>query len=429
MDVRVEDLGPTRKRIHVSVPEQVVKKEINGVYLELKRTAKVKGFRPGKTPRQILERYYGDYVRDQVVSKIISNTYEGALSESKISPVSRPTVENGELTEGEPFSYSAVVDVSPEIDVRDYVGIALNRRQPKVETDEMAKSLDQLQNLHAQLKTLEEDRAVREGDFVVVDFYATIDGRPFKGGKGEGVSLEIGAGRFSVEFEKALVGARCEEEKDIEIAFPEDHRQRELAGKRAVFRVKVREIREKVLPLLDDEFAKDVGCESLAELEEKIRGEIEQEKKREINRELENQALDFLLEKNVFEVPQSLVDRQIATIIEDLKLNLAYQGVQFKASGLDEEELKTQYRDRAIREVKSNLLLNRIADLEKIAVSDEDVDQRFEEIARRTNQTKSQAEAYYEKNNLVGSLKAQLRGEKTLQLLLDRATITDVEEQ
>ncbi len=421
MDIRVEDLGPTRKKIHVVVPENMVRKEIDGIYLQLKKTAKVRGFRPGKIPRQILERYYSDYVREQAISKLISNTYGGALSEGQVSPVSQPRLESEELTEGKPFKYSAVVDVNPEIEVRDYLGVPVKARRVRVQKNEITARLHQLQNLHAQLRATGEGRAVKEGDFVLIDFQGTIDGKPFKGGKGENASVEIGAGRVSIELEKGLVGARSDEEREIEITFPEDHEQRELAGKRAVFQVKVREIREKVLPSLDDEFAKDVGSESLKDLDKRIKGELEEEKRRQMDRELENQILDFIIEKNVFEVPQSMVDRRIDTLIQELKLSLAYQGVEFKASGLDEGQLRERYQNRAIREVKSGLILKRIAELEKIDVAEEEIDQRLEEIARKTNQTRSQVEAYYSKNNLVEHLKAQLLEEKTLQFLLKKA--------
>jgi len=425
MDVRIEDLGPTRKRIHVIVPEETVKREIDGAYVELRRTAKVKGFRPGKTPRQILERYYGDYVTEQVISKLIGNTYEGALARGNIRPVSQPTLDNEELTEGEPFKYSAVVDVNPDIDVKDYVGIPLKKRQLKLEKDDVTKGLEQLQNIHAQLKTVGEDRAAGDGDFVVIDFQGTIDGEPFKGGRGESVSVEIGAGRFLPDLEKALVGARCDEEREVEITFPDNHREKDLAGKKALFHMRIREIREKVFPALDDEFAKDVGCESLKDLERKVKSEIQEEKQFAINRELEKDIIDFVIEKNAFEVPKSMVDRQVEALIRELKLNLAHQGVEFETSGLDEEKLREQYRDRAIRDVKSTLLLNRIAELEKIKVRKDEVGKRFEDIAKRTNRTKSQVEAYYSKNDLVGGLKAQLLEEKTLRFLRDKADITD----
>jgi trigger factor len=428
MNVRVEDLGPTRKKIHVVVPEEVVQKEIEGVYLELKKTAKVKGFRPGKTPRRILERYYGDYVTEQVISKLIGDTYEGALSGSKIRPVSRPVLENEALTEGEPFAYSAVVDVTPEIDVRDYVGIAAKRRGLKVEKDEITQRLDHLQNLHAQLKTIGEERAVRDGDFVVIDFEGFIDGRAFKGGKGEAVSVEIGAGQFLPDLEKALVGARCNEEKEVDITFPEDHKQRDLAGKQVLFRLKVKEIREKVLPPLDNEFAKDVGSESLEDLEKKVGDDIETEKQGEINREMERQILDALIEKYPFEVPESMVDKQVDALIRELKLNLAYQGVEFKTSGLNEGKLKEDYRERAIRDVKSAILLNKIAESENFQVTKKEIGKRFEEIASKTNRTKSQVEAYYVKNNLIDSLKTQLLEEKTLRFVRERAEVTDADE-
>ncbi|MBW2122921.1 MAG: trigger factor, partial [Deltaproteobacteria bacterium] len=302
MDVRVEELGPTRKKIHVVVPQEAVKKEIEDVYVALRKTAKVKGFRPGKIPREILKRYYNDYVTEQVISRLIESTYKGAISESKILPVSLPNLENEGLTEGKPFRYSAVVEVEPEIKVDDYVGIPVTKGEIRVEEKEVAERLARLQQLHAQLRRIEEERPVREGDFVLIDFRGTMDGKPFKGGQGQGVSVEIGAGGFAGEIENGLIGARCDEEREIEAVFPEDHRDRALAGKKASFRVKVREIREKVIPPLDDEFAKDLGSESLEELREKVRGKIEEEKRLEVEREMNEQILDHLKEKNRFEV-------------------------------------------------------------------------------------------------------------------------------
>jgi trigger factor len=424
MDIRVEKLGPTRRKIHVTVPGKTVKKEIDGIYLELKKSAKVKGFRPGKTPREILERYYGDYIREQAVSRIINNTYPGALSEGNIQPVSGPALENEALAEGEPFTYSAVVDVRPEVAVKDYTGLAVKGRDLKIEENEIAERLHQLQDLHARLELIKEDRPVQEGDFVVVDFQATIDGKPFEGGKGENVSIEVGGGRFLTDLEKGLVGLGPAEEKEIEVTFPEDHRERALGGKKAIFAVKIREIREKVLPPLDDEFAKDLGQESLEDLKEKIRGDLEAEKQVEINRSLENQILDQLIEKTPFDVPESMVQRRIDSLIRELKINLAYQGVEFERSNLDEGELRERYRDRAIKELKSDLILQRIGEIEKTEVTDHEVDKRYEEIGKRANQTPKQVEAYYRKNELVEGLKTQMMNEKTLQFLRSRAEIT-----
>jgi trigger factor len=424
MDVRVEDLGPTRKRIHVVVPEEMVRKEIDEVYLQLRKTAKVKGFRPGKTPRHILERYYGEYVTEQVRSKLITDTYEGALDNGKVDPVSQPTLESEEPAAGEPFEYSALVEVNPEIEVKDYVGVSVEKKEITIEEDETTKRLDHLLDLHARLEVAPEERPIREGDFAVIDFQGTIDGRPFKGGKGENVTLEVGGGRFLADLEKALVGLRATEEKEVDVTFPEDHSQRTLAGRKATFHVKIGEIREKVLPSLDDEFAKDVGCDSLKDLTEKTRKEIEGEKQGEVDRDIDRQILDFLIAENAFEVPQSMVERRLEAMVRELKLNLAYQGVEFRTAGLDERKLKEEYRDEAVRDVKSALLLKRIADKEGISVTEEEVGQKFEEIALKTNRTRNQVETYYKKNNMVDGLKGQLVEEKTLQLLRDRAQIT-----
>jgi trigger factor len=424
MDVRVEELGPTRRKIHVTVPENAVKKEIEGIYFELKKSAKIKGFRPGRTPREILERYYGDYVREQAVSRIINNTYSGALSEGNIEPVSEPTLDNEALAEGEPFTYSAVVDISPEIDLTDYAGISVKGRELKIEEGEIEERLQQLQNSHARLEMIEEERAVQEGDFVTIDFQGSIDGKPFEGGKGENISIEVGGGRFLPDLEKGLIGAGSEEERKVDVTFPEDHGEKGLAGKKAVFEVKIREIREKILPSLDDEFAKDVGQESLRDLKDKIREDLEAEKRLEIDRELENQILDRLIESTPFDVPESMVERRIDSLIRELKINLAYRGVEFGKSNLDEGTLREQYRDRAVKEVKSDLILQKIGRVERIDVTDDEVDKRFEEIAKRTNQTPSHVEAYYRKNELVEGLKAQMMNEKTLQFLVGKAEIS-----
>ena len=424
MDVRVEELGPTRRKIHVTVPEKAVKKEIEGIYFELKKSAKVKGFRPGKTPREILERYYGDYVREQAVSRLINNTYSGALSEGNIEPVSEPTLDNDALAEGEAFTYSAVVDISPAIDLADYAGISVKGRELTIEESEIEEMLQQLQNSHARLEMITEERAVQEGDFVTIDFQGFIDGKPFEGGKGENVSIEVGGGRFLPDLEKGLIGARSEEERKVDVTFPEDHTEKGLAGKKTVFEVRVREIREKILPPLDDEFAKDVGQGSLKDLKDKIRADLEAEKRLEINRDLENQILDRLIESNPFEVPESMVERRIDALIRELKINLAYRGVEFGQSNLDEKTLREQYRDRAVKEVKSDLILQQIGKAEKIDVIADDVAQRFEEIGKRTNQTPSHVEAYYRKNELVEGLKAQMKNEKTLKFLVDKAEIS-----
>ena len=424
MDVRVEDLGSVRKKIHVVVPKDVVEKEIDGFYSELKKTAKIKGFRPGKIPRQILERYYRDHMKEQVVSRIIQNTFEKALSESKISPVSPPDVDSEGLQEGESFKYSAVVEVNPEIQVNDYIGIPLKGKQVSLQEDAVDKRLKELQNLHAQLKPIEEDRAARSGDLVVIDFRGTMNEKPFEGGKGENVSVEIGGGRFPKDFEEGLIGTRPGDKKEIDIIFPEDHPQKTLAGKRALFRLKIREIREKVLPPVDGEFAKDLGYETLKAVREKIKSELEEEQKSQINRDLENQIVDYLLKKHDFETPQSLVDHQIEAMIRDLKLNLVYRGVDLKATRLDDDKLKAEYRDGAVREVKFGLLLGKIAEMEKISVSDEEIGREFEEIGKRSDKPKDQVEAYYKKNNLLGGLKARLLRGKTVQFLIDKAEMS-----
>ena len=425
MNVNVEDISSIKKKVNIEISEDQVTKEVDSFYKDLGKKAKIKGFRPGKVPRNILERYFKDYVKAEVVQKLIQETYPTALSEANLHPVSNPMIDPGEVESGKPFQYSATIEVKPEIKLEEYLGLNVEGKKEEVKDEEVEERLKGLQNLHANLKTIEETRPVQNGDFVIIDYEAKMDGKPLEEGKAIDFTVEVGSGRFIQALEEKLIGLRSEEEREIEIFFPEDYGYKKWAGKTIAFHVKIKEIKEKILPILDDEFAKDLGdYSSLEELKIKLKQEIEREKKLALERQLKDQMVDQLLQKNTFDVPESLVDEQTKTLVSDIKLRLATQGMKIDALGVSEEKLQKDYREAAMRQVRTFLILEKIAGQEGITVTDEEVEGRLREISERTHQKYDVVKRYYEKNGLIPEVKAGIMNEKTLNFLLEKANIS-----
>jgi trigger factor len=425
MNINVEELSSIKKKVSVEIPGDQVTKEVDSFYRELGKKAKIKGFRPGKVPRNILERHFKDYVKAEVIQKLIQETYPAALSETNLHPVSNPMIDPGDLESGKSFQYSATVEVKPGIQLEDYLGLKIEGKKEEVKDEEVEDRLKGLQNLHANLKTIQEARPIQNGDFVIVDYEARMDGKPLEEGRATDFTVEVGSGRFIPAFEERLIGLRLEEEREIEVSFPEDYGYKKWAGKTISFHVKIKEIKEKILPVLDDEFAKDLGdYSSLEELRSKLRQDIEREKKLLLDQQLKDQLVDQLLQRNTFEVPESLVEEQTKALVSDTKLRLAAQGIKIDALGVSEEKLKEDYRETALKQVRTFLILEKIAGQEGISVIDEEVENRLKEISERTHQKLDVVKRYYEKNELIPEVKAGIMNEKTLNFLLEKANIS-----
>jgi trigger factor len=424
MRVSVEEISSIKKKVSIEVPEDRVVKEVDSFYRELSRKAKIKGFRPGKVPRNILERHFKDYVKAEVIQKLIQDSYPQALSETKLNPVSNPLIDPGEMEGGKSFHYSATIEVKPEIKLEGYIGLKIEGKKEGAKDEEVEERLKNLQNLHAHLKTVSDPRSIQSGDFVILDYEASMDHQPLEEGKATDFTVEVGSGRFIPDLEEKLVGLKSEEEKEIEVSFPEDYGYKKWAGKTLSFHVKIKEIKEKILPLLDDEFAKDLGdYSSLEDLKIKLKGEIEKEKELALQRQLKDQMVEQLLRANPFEVPESLVEQQARTLVSDTKMRLASQGVDFKNLGVTEEKLHGDYREMAEKQVRSFLILEKIADQEGITVTDEEVENRIREISERIHQKFDAVKRYYEKNGLIPEVKAGIMSEKILDFLLEKADI------
>ena len=424
MKVHVEEISPIKKKLNVEVPEDHVAKEMDVFYDELKKKAKIKGFRPGKAPRSILERYFKDYTTGEVVQRLIQETFPKALSEVSCSPVAPPAFDPQQLESGKPFRYAAIVEVKPEIKIEDYAGLNLEGKKEDVRDEELEERLKSLQNLHAQLKTISEPREIRTGDYVILDYDAKMDGKPLEEGKGIDVTVEVGTGRFIPTLEEKLIGLKPEDERDVDVSFPADYAYKKWAGRTVSFHVKVKEIKEKILPSLDEEFAKDLGgFDSLEALKAKLREDMQKAKEMGLDRHFKDQIVDQLLQKNSFEIPPSLVEDQNQALVSEAKLRLASQGMNLKDMDISEDKLREDYRAVAEKQVKTYLILEKIAGQEGISVSDEEVQGRLKEISERSHQKLEAVKRYYEKNGLIPEIQAGLLSDKTLNFLIEKSHI------
>jgi trigger factor len=424
MDVNIEEISSIKKKLNIEIPVDQVTKEVDSFYGELRKKAKIKGFRPGKVPRNILERHFKDYAKAEVIQKLIQDTYPTALSEINLHPVSPPVIDPGELENGKSFQYTAIIEIKPEIKMEGYLGLRIEGKKEGVKDEEVGERLRNLQNLHANLKTISEARPIQTGDYVILDYEAKKDGKSLEEGKAIDFSVEVGGGQFIPALEEKLIGLRPEEEKEIEVSLPEDYGYQKWAGKTISFHVKIKEIKEKILPPLDDEFAKDLGdYSSLETLKAKLKEEIEKEKELLLDRQLKDQVVDQLLQANSFEVPESMVDEQAKNLVSNTKLRLAAQGLALKNLSVSEEKLQEDYREMAKRQVRTFLILEKIASQEGISVTDDETEGRLKEIADRTHQKLDVVKRYYEKNGLIPELKAGVMTDKTLDFLLQKAEI------
>ena len=427
MKASVEEISSIKKKISIEIPEDQIAKEVDFFYKDLGKKAKIKGFRPGKVPRNILERYFKDYVKTEVVQKLIQDTYPQALSEADLQPISPPTIDPGEFEHGKPFQYSVVIEVKPDIKLEGYTGLKIEGKKEEVKDEEIGERLKAIQNLHANLKTISETRPIQAGDYVIIDYEASMDGKPLEGGKAIDFTVEVGSGQFIPAFEEKLIGLKPEEESEVVVSFPEDYGYQKWAGKTVSFHVKIKEVKEKILPSLDDEFAKDLGdYSSFDEFKTKLRGDIEKEKELTLERQLKDQMVDQLLAANPFEVPESLVEEQTKALVSDTKLRLAAQGMELKNLGLTEEKLQGDYKTTAEKQVRTFLILEKIAGLEGISVTDEEADERLREISERMHQKFDVVKRYYEKNGLLPEVKTGIIRDKTLNFLLEKANLNSI---
>jgi trigger factor len=426
MKVQIEDVSPVEKKLFFEIPREVVSLEVETTYRALNLNVKLKGFRPGKVPRPILERYYKSKVSDDVQSKLISDSFLKAVDEHKLFPVSEPAVLEREFEEGKDFKYSVRIEVKPEVKVDGYNGLETEKEKVVVTDADVEGRIRELQEHHAQLKPIEAKRPVQEKDFVVFDFEGSLDGKPIEGWKANDHVTEVGRKMLIADLDLHLIGLSPNDEKDIVLTLPETYGRKELAGKQIPVHVKVKEIKEKILPLLDDDFAKDVGDYStLADLKARLRQNLEEQKEAQANQAAKDKLLGHLIEKTSFPVPQSMIDRQVEAIMSRAEWRLASQGVRINPQDPERQKIRETLLPTAEKEIRGMLILEKIGELEKISISEDELGQRLEKMAQSLNQRPEALRSFYQREDRLEDLRTQMREEKTLEFLLSRAKITE----
>lgn len=427
MKVDIDELSSVQRKVRVELPVETVASEFSRAYKNLGQRVRVKGFRTGKIPRNVLQGIYGDAVKGEVRSHLVEESLGEIIRERGLQIVSRPEVEANDPSEAGTFSFSAVFEVKPEIIVNNYLGVEVERVKLAVSDSQVEEALRRLQQGHARLELVTDRVVVEKGDFVTLDFDGAIEGKSFPDAKGENYTLEVGAGQALPQFEGAVIGLKVNEREAVQVNYPETYPNKEIAGRTVDFSVVVREIKQKVLPVLDDEFAKDHGeCASLDELKDRIRLRLAEELKRYQHEDLKEKIISRLIESHSIAAPPSLVERQTRYLMERYQKQVREPDEEDTAGPRMEEARKT-LEARALRQVQATLLMEKIARLEKIEIPDKEVQERIDALVRAAGERGKTIREFYSRPDSRDELRAQLVFDRTVDFLLEHAKINDVD--
>ena len=430
MQVTVEDVSSVKKILHIEVPEKIVIRELDNAYKNLKKNAKVKGFRPGKAPRSVLERLYKKDVHGDVSSKLLQDSFVEALKETELNIIGNPKIEPPQLEEKGPYKYDATVEVKPEIDDIDFKGLTLKKALYQVTDEEMEAQLKLLQKNMTQQIPITEDRPVQENDSVMIDYEGFKDGMPFpETQKTKNFTMKIGAGAISKTLDEELIGMKPGENREITVNFPEDHFNDKLANHEITFHVTLHEIREEILPEIDDEFAKKLGqYETLDDLKNAITKNLNEGYQKRVEQELNEQIYKDLIERTEFELPDSMVDYELNNIIDEIEKTLTYYNKTMEEQGLTKEMLVEEHRETAEKKVRRHLILGKIIDQENIELSDQELEDGFADMAQAVNQPVEAIKNYYQQNqDNLDFFKHTLLEKQAIKLIIDSSNIEEVE--
>jgi trigger factor len=430
MKINVETVSPVERKVTIEIDPERVAKELEKAYTGLGRRVKLRGFRPGKAPRKVLERQFKDQVESEVVEKLVSATFTEAVREQSIEAVAPPAVSlaEGRIEAGKPLRYTARVEVKPRIEPKDYRGLEVSRKPPSVTDDMVSEELTKLQERLAELVPAEGRFEAAEGDWAVVDHEGTIDGAPFEGGRAEGVTVKVAPGAIGDGNLGALAGKKIGESVEFDEPFAADHRNPSLRGKTAHMKVTLRQVKVRQVPALDDAFAKQVGIEgveTLDALRARIRSDVERREKRRAENELREGLVKAALAKNEFEVPPALVERAIDQMIEGAAERFARSGIDIRQLGLDLARMRADLREQALLQVRGALLLESIAETEKLGVTDEDIDAELARVAEELGAPLAKVKQQMRGKDAREALSHRVREDKAMSLLSSAAKITE----
>lgn len=396
---QLENLGSTKRKINITVPKDKVDSHFQRAYQKVSESAQIKGFRPGKIPQNILDKHYGPQIDYECLNFIISESYSEALKDNKLFPMTEPKFDTSPIIRGADYKYSVELEVRPEFELKEYKGIEIKKKTADITTEELDAELKKLQESLAQLAPADEDAVIDKGTVTTIDFDGLMDGAPFDGGNAKDHVFEFGAGQFLESFEKPLAGLKKGAAKTIDMEFPADYFEKKLAAKKASFNIVVKNLHKKVLPALDDELAKDIGKENLEQVKSEIKNSLGRRQEQNFRHEYADFVRKHLAQVHQFEVPQTLVDDELAR-------------------GKREKQ-------EIINQLKLELILDKIAENEGIQATQKDVDQYINMLSQMYRQPVAEIKKLYSKNNMIMRLVAQIVLDKTLDFIIQNAKMTE----
>ena len=422
MNVKVEKKENSKVEIEFTMDKKQFEEELEKAYKQNAKKFKVPGFRAGMVPRAIVEQTYGESVLYEfVIENTVDDAYRTAVVENNLEIVSRPELDIKQIGKDKDFIFVVNVCVKPQATVKDYKGIEVKKVSTRVTKKDVDEELEKIREKNARIVTVE-DRELKNGDISIIDFEGFTDGKAFEGGKAENFELTIGSGQFIPGFEDQMIGMKVDEQRDINVKFPEEYHVKDLAGKDATFKVKLHEIKEKVLPEIDDEFAKDVSeFDNLEDYKKDLNKKIKADKENHAKIDMEQEAIDKFIEKVEVTIPEEMIDSEVDKMIEEMNANLSYQGLnidqylQYIGTTLD--EYKKQMRDQAQRRIKLDLGLEYVAKEEKVEVEEKDIDEKIKELAAQYGNKDD--DSLLKNENARNYMRQQLVYEKTMKVITD----------
>jgi len=430
MKANAERIEKNTVLLEIEVDAEQFSRAMDQAYRKLVKKVNVPGFRKGKTPRPIFERYIGKgTLYEEAMDSLVPEAYVEAVKDTGIEPIEQPSLEVVQAEEGKPVVLKATVQVKPEVKLGQYKELEVVKPSFTVTEEDVEKELEALRDRHAELLTLEEGK-VEQGDISVIDFLGKVDGEPFKGGEAKDYSLEIGSGSFIPGFEEQIIGMSVGETRDIRVTFPDNYQAEELAGKDAVFTVTIKEIKRKELPAIDNEFAKDVSeFDTLEELRNDISNKLKQAAENNSKIQFRNSVVENAVQNAELELPEVMIENKLAEMFRNLELRLASQGINLsdylEFSNISPDKLKSDMRPDAELSLKTDLVLNAVARLEDIKVTDEEMQKEIEKIAAQYRQDAESFRAMLEKEGNIGLISDGIAKEKTVAFLVDSAKVME----
>lgn len=425
MNCKVEKTSNANEvKLEITVEAEKFENAIKKVYFKNAKYFSIPGFRKGKAPQNIVEKYYGKEIfYEDAFNEVASPEYETALKENEIDVVSKPQIDIVKMEKGQDLVFTAIVQTKPEVKLKKYKGIEIEKIEYNVKDEDIENELKQMQEKNAREISIE--TPVENGNITVIDFEGFVDGVPFEGGKAENHTLEIGSKSFIPGFEDQIIGMKIEEEKEIKVKFPDEYFSKDLAGKDATFKVKVHEIKKKELPELDDEFAKDVSeYDTIKELKQSIKERLEKQNKDKEKYDKQDAVMRKIVDDLEVEIPSGMIELEVDNMVRDMEQRMSYQGLKLeqylKMMGKTETEFRKEYEPQAVEAIKSRLALEAIVKAENIEASEKEIKEKIEEMAKNYGRKADELE---KNENVKDYIKQGIISEKAIEFLIENSKI------